>query len=670
MCFFMPPKFIYCILTLVLLSLPMKGADTNDSLWNLLDTSQISRMQAELRLKIARDTANDDIETALELSREALRQAEILGSKTLVADAKLAIGEFYDYLGVKEEAIDYLEEAIVAFEQLGIPDKEAQALMLIGNAYWYLNQFESALKYYTRASTIGSALNDTILIIRGMNAKGAVYGNTGQRDSALILFREANELARKVNSQEQVILTYYNMGDVNLYSGRIDDALGIFHELENKYDIERYSSKHLGNLYNSITMAHIMKGELKWAKRSAEKARIALDHYGRLTENRQYYYNMYRIDSLESNFQSALFNYSMYTSLTDSLNNVAFKERLAKLEILYDLKAQEVEIDRLTLDNRFKDLKIRQRRIINYGAITGVLLLLTILFMLFRFSNKTRERNVLLEEQKDELERANVKIRSQSLDLLDKNSELESVIEELKATQQHLVHSEKMASLGTLTAGVAHEINNPLNFISGGLGIIEETNRDGNNMSEEEKKSRRLKATKLAFDGLERATEIVKALMTFSHRGSSMKNLSNLHDIIDNTLLFLQSKLTDQTEVQKDYRFSDKVPVFQDKIHQVILNIIDNAIYSTKQISEGKRIIIITTSRRGIRWFLICQTMVRPLVRSICDRFLIHFLPQRRLGEGAGLGLSISYTLVREHDGTIRAENRDGLVHFIIELPS
>ncbi len=77
---------------------------------------------------------------------------------------------------------------------------------------------------------------------------------------------------------------------------------------------------------------------------------------------------------------------------------------------------------------------------------------------------------MLLEEQKDELEMANVKIRSQSLDLLDKNSELESVIEELKATQQHLVQSEKMASLGTLTAGVAHEINNPLNFISGGLG--------------------------------------------------------------------------------------------------------------------------------------------------------------------------------------------------------
>jgi len=210
----MPSRIIYIFLFLGIFSSTLKGSDTDslkasyiDSLWALLDTTQVSRMQAEIRLKIAAEIANKDIETALELSREALRQAEILGSKTLIADSKLSIGLFYDYLGVKEEAITYLEEALDAFEQLGIPDKEARALMLIGNAYWYLNQFESALKYYTRASVIGYAINDTILIISGINAKGAVYGNTGQRDSAFILFREANELAKQVDSREQVILT-------------------------------------------------------------------------------------------------------------------------------------------------------------------------------------------------------------------------------------------------------------------------------------------------------------------------------------------------------------------------------------------------------------------------------------------------------------------------------
>ena len=259
------------------------------------------------------------------------------------------------------------------------------------------------MKYYTRASVIGYALNDTILIISGMNARGTVYGNTGQRDSALILFKEANELATQINNREQVILTYYNMGDVALYSGRVDDALGIFHDLENNYNIEKYSTKHLGNLYNSITLAFIRKGDLKWAKRYAEKSLITLESYSRFTETKQYYHNMYRIDSIEGNYQSALLHYTRYNSLNDSLNNSAFKERLANLEIFFDLKAQEVEIERLTMDNRFKDLQIRQRKIINYSAIAGLILLLTILFLLFRSAYKTREKNVLLEEQKDEL---------------------------------------------------------------------------------------------------------------------------------------------------------------------------------------------------------------------------------------------------------------------------
>ena len=181
----MPSRIIYIFLILGMFFSSLKGSyidslqgSYTDSLWALLDSTQVSRMQAEIRLKIAAEISNEEIETALALSREALRQAEILGSKALIADSKLAIGGFYDYLGVKEEAIDYLGEALDVFEQLGIPDKEARALMLMGNAYYYLNQFESALKYYTRASVIGYALNDTILIISGINAKGAVYGNT------------------------------------------------------------------------------------------------------------------------------------------------------------------------------------------------------------------------------------------------------------------------------------------------------------------------------------------------------------------------------------------------------------------------------------------------------------------------------------------------------------
>ncbi len=662
-------RYILIILAFGQMTGSAHARDT-DSLVALLDTSLMSREQAELRLKIAEEIANSDIKGALALAKEALRQAEALGANSMVAEAKLSIGQFYDYLGVREEAIVHLLDALEIFEKLDRPREQARTIMLIGNAYWYLNQFSSAMKYYSRASAIGSALNDTVLIIGGINAKGAVYGNTGQMDSALILFREANDLARQIDSREQVILTYFNMGDVNLYNGQVDNALGIFHDLESNYDLENFSTKHLSSLYNSITLAHIKKGEIKWAKRYLEKTREVLDSYTRLTETTEYYHNCYLIDSIEGNSDSALIHYKNYSSLTDSLNNAGFQDRLANLEIYFDLQAVEREIERLTLDNQFKDLQIRQRRITNIGAIIGILLLLTIVFLLVRSAIKTREKNKLLENQKDELERANLKISAQSMDLLDKNVELESVIDELKATQQHLVQSEKMASLGTLTAGIAHEINNPLNFISGGLGIIEETDHEGSDMSIEEMKERRQKATSLAYNGLERASNIVKALMTFSYRGNSKKTATNVHDIIDNSLLFLQSKLTDDFKIHKTYTLKKLIPLYPDRMHQVIMNIIDNAIFAVTMNEQGTKEIGITTRQEGNKAILEISNNGPAISEENLHQLFDPFFTTKDPGQGTGLGLSISYTLVSEHNGSIKAENLEKGVRFVIEIPA
>jgi len=635
----------------------------NDSLISLLDSTVVDEAQFELRLKIAREMGNTDIRKALGYAREALEYAEQLNNRSFIARARLAIGEFYDYLGVQQEAIEHLMEALEIFEELDEPRKEARVLMLIGNAYWYLNQFESALKYYTHASVQGEMANDTSLIISVMNAIGSVYGNTGKMDSAMVLFREANSLARQIGNQYQVILTYFNMGDLNLYAGEIDDALGIFHDLEQNYDLEKYSSNRLVNLYNSMTQAFIRKGDVKWAKRYSEKTRQALSTHARLLETRDYYNNLYQIDTMEHNTRLALDHYYSYTTLNDSLNNAGFKERLANLEVYFDLRSKEGEIERLTLDNQLKDLQISRRKIINYGSGAGILLLFTIIFLVVRSTRKTRQKNVLLEE-------ANQKILAQSKAMQEKNNELGSVIDELKATQQHLVQSEKMASLGTLTAGIAHEINNPLNFISGGLSIIEEICRESLGTEERNIEERRSRALKMAFEGLERATGIVKALMTFSRKGPSKKMDTDLNEIIDNTLLFLNSKITKDIEVRKDYRLTVPVPVYPEKMHQVIMNIIDNAIHAVKNLRGSEKLIIISTSSQDGKAILTIANNGPSINEAILNQLFDPFFTTKDPGEGTGLGLSICYSLISDHKGSIRAENQKGRVAFIIEIPA
>ncbi len=632
---------ISCILLLVVLSAPWAWPQGVDSLMALRDTTLISGEQIELQLQIAYELSDSDIREALDRANHALREAEEIASVRWIAEAKLAIGWFYDYLGVNEIAANQLMEAFDSFVELEDSLKQASTLMQIGNNYFYIKQFETALEYFSLVSEYGRSLNDTSLIISGLNATAAVYGNTSKMDTALLLLNEALDLSRQVESLQQEILAYYNIGDVHLYSGRRTQALEVFHDLENYYDLRENSPKHLSNLYNSMTKAYLEKQDLDMAKQYSDSTLHALQENMRLNEYQQYYLNRYRIDSAENHLDSALTHYIMYTELLDSLDNASFKERLANQHIYFDLKSKESQIERLTLDNQFKDFKIRQKRLTNYGYVTFSLLMLTIVFLVIRSYRKIQEKNILLEKQK----------------------------EDLKAAQLRLVQSEKMASIGTLTAGIAHEINNPLNFISGGLNIVKELQEGIDWEGREEEQQRCLQATKMAFDGLDRSVGIVKALMTFSHRGGSKKVKTNLNDTIDNTLMFLSSKISDDIQIIKNYKLAKQVPVFPEKIHQVIMNILDNAIFAVNMEPSRPKAITISTEMKGEDMILSFSNTGPTIAEEHLDQLFDPFFTTKDPGQGNGLGLSICYTLVSEHGGEIRAMNIPEGVNFTITLP-
>jgi len=629
------------ILLVVILFAQQARSQNMDSLVALRDTTLISGEQIDLQLQIAYELSDSDIRVALDHANRALRDAEEIGSVRWIAEAKLAIGRFYDYLGVNEEAAEHLIEAFDSFVELEDSLKQANTLMQIGNAYFYIEQFDPALAYFSLVSKYGWSLNDTSLIISGLNATAAVYGNTSRLDTALILFKEALDLSRQIGSLQQEILAYYNIGDVHLYSERRTQALEVFHDLENYYNLKENSPKHLSSLYNSMTKAYLEKRDLSKAKQYSDSTLLALQENMRLNEYQEYYLNRYRIDSAENHLDTALAHYIRYTELKDSLDNASFKERLANQHIVFELQSKENQIERLTLDNQFKDLKIRQKRLTNYGYVALSLLMLTIVFLVIRSYSKIKEKNILLEKQK----------------------------EDLKAAQQRLVQSEKMVSIGTLTAGIAHEINNPLNFISGGLNIVRELQEGIDWEGREDERQRCLVAIKMASDGLDRSIGIVKALMTFSHRGGSKKVETNLNDIIDNTLMFLSSKISDDIQIIKNYRLERQVPVFPEKMHQVIMNILDNAIFAVNMELSRPKTITISTAIVGDNTILSFSNTGPSIAEEHLDQLFDPFFTTKDPGQGTGLGLSICYTLVSEHGGEIRAENtRDG-VNFTVSLP-
>lgn len=276
----------------------------------------------------------------------------------------------------------------------------------------------------------------------------------------------------------------------------------------------------------------------------------------------------------------------------------------------------------------------------------------------------------LVKERTEELALINEELKFKNVELNSQKEELTSTLENLKHTQTMLIQSEKMASLGTLTSGIAHEINNPLNFINGGNYILKNLEPELKDYLTDETKEMYSSAISMIQDGFQRASDIVQSLMAFSYKGKPVLVPADINKIIDNTLLFMSKKIMPEVIVHKNYKLEIEVPVYTDKIHQVLLNVLDNALIAvqenkksrTKEISvetaQSDKHAIIKISNNGSK-------IPEEHLRQIFDPFFT----TRNPGEGTGLGLSICYSLIKEHKGTIRVENEEEAVAFVIEIP-
>ncbi len=228
----------------------------------------------------------------------------------------------------------------------------------------------------------------------------------------------------------------------------------------------------------------------------------------------------------------------------------------------------------------------------------------------------------------------------------ERTKDLYDTIEELETTQKQLVESEKMASLGVLSAGIAHEINNPLNFIQGGVysleNFVEENNLKDN--------STILFIIKSINTGITRATDIVSGLNQFSRKSKSVHELIKVDEIINNCLLMLHNKLKKKVEVKLYYCDKPyKLYGNEGRLHQAILNIISNA----EQSIDEKGIISIETKVNNEMLEIIFSDNGSGMNEEILSKITEPFFTTKSPGDGTGLGLSITYSIIQEHEGVL-----------------
>jgi two-component system, NtrC family, sensor kinase len=255
-----------------------------------------------------------------------------------------------------------------------------------------------------------------------------------------------------------------------------------------------------------------------------------------------------------------------------------------------------------------------------------------------------------------ELFRGRRELADANAELERKHEELRLAYRELQSTQSQLVQSAKMASLGALVAGVAHEINNPLAFVLSHLDTISrslESFRGGlaSPVSEAGEAQWRRAQLRLveAGAGLARIRDLVLKLRTFSRLDEGERKLARVQDCVDSVLTILEHRTTGRIEVETEVGAPEMLDCYPAMLNQVLLNLVANAIDAI----EGRGKIRIVAGADGSSYVLSVGDTGPGIPRELRDRVLEPFYTTKPVGQGTGLGLSIAYSIVQKHQGTL-----------------
>jgi len=243
----------------------------------------------------------------------------------------------------------------------------------------------------------------------------------------------------------------------------------------------------------------------------------------------------------------------------------------------------------------------------------------------------------------------------------------------LKKTQAQSIQNEKMASLGQLVAGIAHEINNPLAFVVNNLFVVE---LQVASLVQEiepcltETSLQKLRETQTCLEemreGLNRVKELVLDLRTFSRLDEGEFKTIDVADTIDSVLLLLKHRMNSRIEVEKHYGPERMLYCYAGRLNQVLMNLIANGVDAI----SGEGTIVITTGQSEEFFLISVRDSGGGIPEAIRSKIFDPFFTTKPIGQGTGLGLAISYGIVQEHGGSIEVQSEEGAgTEIIVKIP-
>ncbi|MFI5185327.1 MAG: ATP-binding protein [Chitinophagales bacterium] len=587
----------------------------------------------------------------------------------------IVLGDVFKQQGNSDKALELLLQALPMAEMRNDSLHLVMVNQNIGNIFESETEYNKAKYYYGNAIKYTLSATDIRAFWRSelFLSLGNLYFNASKLDSAAYYADQSNEIQHSTGA---LLL----LGDIEKKLENKVQAMVYYRQSAAWESLSNISSIGLAKAYqrlaqefteNNLPDSGFYYARLSWAIANQVKNPFGVVDAGILLS---------KLFEKENRFDSAFFYQHIVIKTKDSLFTREKEKQIHNLVFNEQLHKQEIEA---------QNDKFRSNAWI-YSLAAGLFILLLTAGLLIRNNRQKKEANRLLQMQK---------------------KKIESTLTELKSTQSLLIQSEKMASLGELTAGIAHEIQNPLNFVNNFSEVNNELidelkshlasgetklKAESNDEQDELLNDIYQNNEKISFHG-KRADAIVKGMLQHSRSSSGIKEPTDVNVLADEYLRLayhgLRAKDKEFNATMKtDYDETiGNINIIPQDIGRVILNLITNAFYAASLSPPGgggfkdpnyrhEPTVWVSTKKIGDKVLISVRDNGPGIPQKVLDKIFQPFFTTKPTGEGTGLGLSLSYDIVKAHGGEIKVETKyveslpaeasaQAGSNFIIELP-
>lgn len=601
-------------------------------------------------IRLAACYQSTDYRLSLNNVLKAEKLAQSLGNRILLSKTHTFTAATYWGLSEYVKAMEHAMKGLKVAEEMNCLECQVFAWQVLTNIHISIGDYERSNQYsqkllagFDKLGYTGT-IRDEIL-----NVIGETNRLVGNYPAALSYYRQS---IRPNTSEINWAYTESNMADVYVRMDSIEQ--GFDHALRSQATARKLDDVTLQAwIYGILSRAYL---KMKMPDSALHYARLGMEtgeELGTLELIRDNALALANAYAYKNDYEKAYRFHNLYISYRDSMLNNEVKNRTAILENSYALEKKEAQIALLSQQ------KILQQNTLI--AVLAVLFLILVLAVLLWRSNRHKQK----AKQK-----------------------IEKAYEDLKRTQEQLIHAEKMASLGEVTAGIAHEIQNPLNFVKNfsevNAELLEDLKRalQSRDLDEANALARDLEDNekKIIHHG-NRADAIVKGMLQHSRVSTGEKELTDINTLATEFLQLSYHGVrakdkSFEAALKTDLEATDsKIEIVPQDIGRVLLNVFNNAFYAVSQKrkeagADYKPLVAVSTERHNGTLDIRVRDNGVGIPQKLQDKIFQPFFTTKSGQQGTGLGLSVTYDIIKAHGGTIHVNSKEGEgAEFLISLP-